>query len=313
MILRSFRENLALKMIAVAAAVLLWFYVSSERDPHTTRQAFATIKTVGSAPHDLLVQVSTNPVPVTLTGPRSELYNAIGEGDVKAIVNISQISANTTLIPIKQYQLPRSAPNVTVIGVKEVIPVTISLVEHRRMGVTVSYQNSPPFGKTFSVPIVQPTIAELNGPGDTLNKVARLIVYADTGAGAVNSNLPIIPVDRNNRQINGLTVTPPTAHVEINLLMAWASRTLLVNPQIAGRPPYPYRVVDIIPSPDKITVYGRPEELRLLTSIPTAKIVLDGLKTNITQTVPLMLPPNTTVSKGKNTVEVTVVIRSKQG
>src|SRR5437016_6121462 len=92
-------ENLLLKVIAVIASVTIWLYVSAERTPIVTRQVNAEVITTGTPPPDLIVRIKPVPVPVEVSGPSAEV-ESIGEGDVKAMVNVHSARTTLQLLPI---------------------------------------------------------------------------------------------------------------------------------------------------------------------------------------------------------------------
>src|SRR2546423_4790671 len=113
---RFLNENLILKLISLAAAIVMWVYVTAERSPvPTTKQVAAQIVKVGDPPPDLLVRSQPLPVMVMITGPRSEV-DSIGDGDIKAEFNQSQVRLGMTTLQGRPYKIPASAPNVTAAG-----------------------------------------------------------------------------------------------------------------------------------------------------------------------------------------------------
>src|SRR5438094_433135 len=107
---RFLNENLILKLISLAAAIVMWVYVSAERSPvPTTRQVAAQIVRIGEPPPNLLVHSQPLPVMVMITGPRSEV-DSIGDGDVKAEFNLSQVRPGQTTLQGRPYKIPTTAP-----------------------------------------------------------------------------------------------------------------------------------------------------------------------------------------------------------
>src|SRR5437762_8886838 len=110
---RFLNENLILKLISLAAAIVMWVYVTAERSPvPTTKQVAAQIVRIGEAPPDVLVKMQPLPVLVMVTGPRSEV-DSVGDGDIKAEFSLSQVRLGMTTLQGRPYKIPASAPNVT--------------------------------------------------------------------------------------------------------------------------------------------------------------------------------------------------------
>lgn len=306
---KSLGENLLLKIIALATAIVIWLYVvGSERSPIMPRQVMAEVQAVGSAPEDLLVQIKTPAVPVAITGPKNEL-DRIADNEIKAIVDLSAARSNVTQLKIVRYEKPPDAPNVVCEGMRMHVSVEVTEKKRKLMPITVSFDNEAPFGKRYSNPRIRPTQATVIGTEEDLSRVDKLIVYVDTQGGSVRTDPPIKAVDRDGIILEQLQVEPPTAHVEIDLIEAPATRTLVVSAQPLGRPPYPYAIAEIRTEPDQVTVMGRPELLTPLTHISTAEIPVDNLKADTERQVPLQLPPGVTIKDGRTSVRVLIKVR----
>src|SRR5438552_1909980 len=109
---RLLRENLVLKIIALATSVTLWFYVSTERNPMMSRTVNAEPQFVGSPRSDLTIKLRPEPIPVEISGPTSEV-ESIGENDIKALVNARNARPNVPQIRISRYEGPPTAPSIT--------------------------------------------------------------------------------------------------------------------------------------------------------------------------------------------------------
>lgn len=91
--LRLFTENLTLKLISLAFAVVLWFFVMGERRHEVSHLVPVTYRGV---PEGLII---ANEVPgaveVSISGPRA-LLSHLDTGDLEVVVNLAQARAGTT-------------------------------------------------------------------------------------------------------------------------------------------------------------------------------------------------------------------------
>src|SRR2546423_10489304 len=110
--IRFLGENIGLKAIALATSVLIWFYVSAERNPLVTVRRNAQPELTGTAPPNMIVRIRPGPIPVEISGPRTEV-ESISDGDVKAIVSQSTATRADQNLRIAFFKKPAGAPNVS--------------------------------------------------------------------------------------------------------------------------------------------------------------------------------------------------------
>src|ERR1044071_9474268 len=111
--LRFLGENLGLKIIALATSVLIWFYVSAERNPLVTRRFNAQPELTGTAPPNTIVRLRPGQVRVEVTGPRTEV-DTISDGDIKAIVSQTTATRADQDLRIVAYKKPAGAASVSI-------------------------------------------------------------------------------------------------------------------------------------------------------------------------------------------------------
>ncbi len=306
---RFLSENFVLKVIALATSLMIWFYASEERNPIVTKRVNAAVRVVGTAPPDLLVRVSTDPVPVDVSGPRNEV-DALSDTDVKARVSQSLIRAGDHQVPISGFDRPPSAPDITVQALQQTVPASVTRKLSKRLRVEAAFNNDAPLGRVYSMrPRLDPAYATVIGSREDLDRVVKLRVYVETHGGSVHEDLPILALDHDDVRVDSVQLEPDRTHVELDLVEAPASRTLIINPVITGRPAPPYGVAEVLVKPDQVTVIGKPEQLLQLSNVATAPVLLDGLTSDVSRETPLRLPEGVRLRGQRQTVLVTVRLR----
>src|SRR2546423_8231513 len=122
--LRTIGENLVLKILALGASILIWLYVGVEQNPTMTRVVNAEIKTRGDPSPKLLVRPSTEPIPVEISGPRSEVAS-IADNEVKAVVDLALARPSDQQLRVMEWQRPRRTPNVAIRPIRQFIDAEI--------------------------------------------------------------------------------------------------------------------------------------------------------------------------------------------
>lgn len=309
---RSLRENFVLKLASLIASISVWFYVNLDRsqpDRLITTTLFAEVQRQGQPPSNLLVRIRTRQVQVEVTGPRAQV-ESLRDNEIKALVNLSTARANASQIPIQGYTAPARAPSVTIRGLRQFVDAEVMPKQSRSMPIVPLFNNDPPFGMLYEAPRLDPTQARIIGSQEDLQKVARLVVFIQTKGGNVRADLPVLAQDKDGVLLEDVTVQPDTTHVELDLIEAPASRTLLVSAPLRGQPAPSYEITDVLVQPDQVTVTGRPDQLQPLTGLTTREVSVEGIRADLVVDQPLQLPLGVTVQGGRATVRVTVKVRS---
>ncbi len=306
--IKVFRENFVLKLIALATSIMIWFYVSSERTPIISRQVNAEVVLIGKAPDNVIVRVRPQGCPVEVSGPRSEV-ESINESDVKAIVNQRSARPGVSQLAILRYEPPSTARNITFKELKHLISADVFEKQIKPFRIEPSYDDAAPFGRKYSPAKLVPARAEITGIKEDIQRVAKLVVNIETRGGSVRDDLIVHALDKDGVLVEGVGIDPIKTHVELNLVEAPATRTLLVSVAHTGRVPGPYELVALMPEPNQVTVVGKPEILAQMTNVSTIPVNVEGLTTEITREVPLQLPSNVTLQDGSGIVKVTIRVR----
>lgn len=304
---KGWRENLALKAIALITAVTIWAYVGfTEKAPLTSREFDAEVVASGTPPDDVVVRLRQDTVRVTVRGPKDEV-DRLGPDSIKAIADLHSAQVNLQRVAIARYKAPPGFSNLEFEGGRPFVTAEVVAKERRRMAVGSSYTNEPPPGRLYSVRL-DPAVADVVGARDALDRVSRLLVYVGSQGGNVRSQVPIKALDANGVLVPDVEIDPPTTRVELDLIEAPTTRALVVSPVLRGRPSPPYIVSDVLVDPLQVTVAGRAEALAALTHVSTVEIPIDGIKADTLREVPLQLPPSVMVKDGHTTVRVIIKV-----
>ena len=307
----SLRENLLYKLLALAFALALHFYVAGQSNPASSRTLLVPLA-AQNVPAGLLWDERAAPhVAVTVSGPADDL-SRLTAGEVTAFVDLKGAHAGKNPGLLVQTSLAPESGAVS-IAPGDVQPATLTLPldakSRRRLRITVTPPGTAPLGYAFRSPQITPEAATVEGSREAVGAVAQLAVKADAdaSAGAVDDDLPVVALDASGGQVEGVMVSPASAHVHIALARVPAAKTLLVSPMLTGTPPYPYKVTDVQVSPASVTVTGRPDVLARAATVPTAALDLSGATADVTRQVPCALPSGVS-AVGPNIVTVTVRI-----
>src|SRR5579862_7866252 len=288
---RFFNENLFLKLISLAAAIVMWLYVSAEQSPTIVpKTVYAEVKAVGDRPQDVQVRFREATVKVTIQGPKSEV-DQIGDGQIKAEFPLNLARVGMLQLRGRPFQLP---PNVTAVPADPVVGVEVLAREIKTMPITLRNPANGP-AQSLGSQHIAPDAALARGTRDDLQRVAALVVEVEPNGQKLSADVPIKPVDSDGIEVAGVEVEPASAHVEITPAEQPQSRTLIVNALLRGQVAYPYQVSDVIVEPPVVVALGKIDALRQLSNISTQEVEITGLMADLTRDVRLQLPPGVTL------------------
>ena len=118
----------------------------------------------------------------------------------------------------------------------------------------------------------------------------------------------LAPLDAAGRVVNGVQLEPAKARLKLDFVQEPQTKTVIVSPDVAGEPRYPYRVSKVAVTPSTITLEGSPTDLMGISTVTTDRVSLEGAISKVSAEVPLRLPSGVDVVGGPSKVNVTVYL-----
>jgi YbbR domain-containing protein len=188
-IIRALTDNWALKLAALALAILLWMAVRAE-DPEATTFRNVPVNVDLRDPGWRLVDVEPAAVHVTVLGPTSELLT-LASDPPRIVLPVERVadSVETQVVPVQWVQLPRPLTRARVIALRpDTIRLRYERLATRTLPLRVRFVGEVEEGFEIVGPVdTNPSTVEVRGP-------VRLVMELDS--------VPLIPVD-----ISGLRST----------------------------------------------------------------------------------------------------------
>ena len=184
MLLRLLSENLALKLISLAFAVVLWFFVMGERRHEVAHIVPVSYKGV---PEGLII---ANQVPgsveVAVSGPRA-LLSHLAAGDLVIVVNLAGSEAGVT--SYKRIEEGLNLPaGLTVTRVSPAyVDVKLERVRDKQVPVRLVLSGEPAAGYRVRSARVIPSRVKLSGAESELKAVSEVLTEGVDLAGVRES------------------------------------------------------------------------------------------------------------------------------
>jgi len=307
------KRNLGYKILAISAAIVIWFYANEGQNPRITKDVRVSLDVRKVDPHRIVTDAPQS-VKVTLEGARSHIESLAAEPDaIMAYVNLQGKNPGRQVLPVIVRVPEGFLGLVTATPAPREVPVSVEERISRMMMVSVQFTGSPPVGYRFSRPALSPSRVAISGTAKQTSAVSQVILAVDTKFatdGSIDDYFAVSAVDEYGKAVKGLTLNPEKVHLHLDLVEAPASRVVFISPEIVGQPPFPCKVTSIEVSPQTISVTGRPEQLMNVTTIKTKPISIGSRTKTFSQVVPLLAPPGLSLVKG-DAVRVTVKIEEE--
>lgn len=211
---RLLENDLAVKILSVILAVILWFQVAGEV-PQTQKPVRGVAVRVRNLPPDMAVAaIEPDTVTVYVRG-RSRDLSALKREDLEAWVDLRGARPGRLSYTVDGVNVPKGitladfAPaEVTV----EILPVV-----EREFTVTVELEGQPAVGFRVGPPGVMPPKVVLRGVARNLDAVAAVKVglRLDGARETVTATRPVQVVDRQGLPVTGVTVAPQLVKISV--------------------------------------------------------------------------------------------------
>jgi YbbR domain-containing protein len=245
-------------------------------------------------------------VNVKVRGRRSDVLN-IAAQNISAYADLSRVtSKGINVIPVRIEGLPKNVSLVSVIPPE--IKVDVDTIAKIQMPVTVKIVGNVMDGYAMQPAVPTPGEVMVVGPESKVNLVKNVIAQVNVSYKKedIKISVPAVAVDREGKEIKGVTVTPNLVEVYIPVNK---SIRVPVTPKIFGKPQEGYVVASVNVLPEYVYITGDEDVLNTIKSISTKQIDITGLTGPATETVPFDLPDGVKLVKSDITAKVYIDIQ----
>lgn len=297
-------ERALYRVLSVAIAVGLWYYVTGTQNPEVERVVNVELG-VRNLPSDLQVVRAPARVSVRLRGPRSVVSN-LGPQAIAAGVSLPDAEPGEYRLPVRV-----EAPGgVRVLSVEpEQADVVVDAVVQRTVPVEVVLHGNSPQGVVVGTPEVRPPRVTIRGPRSVVQQVRRAIAPVDL-TGLQSTQVQIVRVRVMNEggdELGGLAVRPPQVQVRLPVREAFLTRAVPVIPTLGGSPPAGTGLALLEADPAFVTVAGPQDVVARISALSTEPVSLQGVRGEVRRTVRVQVPDRVRVL-GAGQVSVRLVV-----
>ena len=293
----ALRRNLGYKILALAAAALLYRIASAQQSGRTPVEVFVQPEVMG-IPENLVLTAPPPGESFTVTGPASTI-EAFKSQNVKAHLDARSAHPGVNRLPLL-WNIPDSVRGKLQVQGPEDVRVSFEAPEVKTLPVEVLFENAPPPGYEYKTPVTTPRQVKVSGRTSEVDRVTRLVASLDNAdvSGAIERTVDVVAQDGKDRTVEGVTLTPERVRVQLQVQRTPATKTLLLSADLSGTPAPGFRVTGYRFSPASVVVSGDQTVLGRLSALEIP-VSVAGLKQATTRRLDLAAPTGTTLVGAK--------------
>jgi YbbR domain-containing protein len=212
------RKNFALKLLAVALAIVGWAYFRFASNPifddgQSEQQLSIPISTANLT-LGYVAHFADREAVVTVAGKRGE--PAVKPDEIKAVIDLSNKGAGVYNVPVQLV-----APDLAVQSLSPAsVTLTIERVEERSFPVVLHYMGQPQPSVVVNQPQIRPNVATVRAPTSLLAQIASVNanVALPEGPKAVDEMVRPVAVNASGMELTGLSISPNLVRVQMRFV-----------------------------------------------------------------------------------------------
>ncbi len=289
-ILTHIKHNWGAKILAVLAAIVMWFFIMREQNPVIEASYTIPVQVqnlnvhyvADGLPHEIRVQ---------LKGPRNTILT-MNDKLMKAYIDLAEVKPGQSNIPI--IFTPPSGTTVADMS-PETVTVTIDEYAERTVPVEIIQIGKLPDDMAVQKITVMPKTVLISGPKAKVNKVAHVILKVNmseqTKSFTQTGKLEAVDIDSKTIPV---TISPTQGQAQFELTKIRTEKAFPITANVVGVPADGCTVKATTVTPAQITIYGKEELLNSMTDIKTQPIDISGVESTVEGTYNLLLPSGLT-------------------
>jgi YbbR domain-containing protein len=249
---------------------------------------------------------------VTLRGP-SSVQELATTDDVVVYGDLDGLPPGTHTVPLQA----EVALNAVVEAISpSQLTIVLELQAAQFVPVRETITQPPPVDVQIGAIAFDVLQAEISGPQSLVQQVvaANAPLNLEGQRASFETDVRLIPVDVDGDEVQGVTVTPPSAHATVTISQRDNVREFNVRPQLVGSLPEGYFLSSLTYNPTTVYLSGPGEVLQGLPStVFTAPIDLSSQRADFSVVVPIEIASNAVVPVSQSNITVSVGVAAQTG
>jgi len=309
-------KNMPTLITAILLALAVWILAVTNTDPveRRTYNRPVEIEIVGLDPSLVVTNEIPEQISLVLSAPSSTWNSQLNASNaVRAIIDLAGVGEGRFEIPVRLQinARPVKIENFT----PDIVDVRLERLASKTFTIQLEYPSAPPIGYDAGAPQLNTQTATVSGPASQVNRVVEVQAVLDISRATQNINreIPLVALDENGLRVTGVSISPETVNVQVEITQLGGYRTIAVKVVTTGQIASSYRLT-LSYNPLVVTVFST--DVDLVNNLPgfveTQPVNLSGASDDLVVSVPLNLPSGVIVV-GESTIRVSVTISPIEG
>ena len=301
------QRNLPAKIIALVAAIVLWFFVMNEQNPMIDG-SFTVPLNVANAPEGYKITRNVDSVKIKVRGPRS-LFATATAAEFKAYVDLQGIDEGKQVLKVQSI-LPQGFEFI------ETSPATatfvIDKIVQKQVAAELVLAGAPSSGMTVDKVNQSLSQVTIEGPSEAVNAVSRVVGYINLSGNTANfsASIPLMAMNADGREVTDVKIIPQSIDASVLLARSPVKKVVSIKAIVGSDLPAQYIVNSLKMEPSKIEISGDEKLVDAVSMVETETISLAALTGSVKKEVKLKLPPGITVTN--ESINVTIDVAEKK-
>jgi len=284
---KYFTKNLAIKMVCLIAALILWVYVATAQNSVAKFPGSVKIK-IFNTQANLVAVYDAKTVEIKVMTDSGN-WRKLSADSFSAYVDLSSYGTGTYEVPVN---VVSSIPGVQVVEKKpDKILVSIEPVLSKEVPIYKKVEGNAADGMTAGAINFDPDKVTIKGAKsvvDGIQEVSAKVIL--NGESASFTKMVSISIPGTNEENPAVEIMPPEVKAEVSIVKGANVKSVGIKPNIKGSPKTNYFISDIIVNPSVVDITGLTGVISDTKFLDTTTIDISDATDNIAKDVLLKLP-----------------------
>jgi len=277
---RLLSSKLFLKVVSVLVAVLVWFYLASDRGTEVVRTVTVPLEFL-NVPVDMSISSGVREVDIQVSGTRETAFSLTGT--IASQIDLKGLGPGSHRRPV-QVILPSG------LSLVEVSPPFVDLdlirLASRVLPVRMLVPDGLPPGYRLEEHRIDPVEVTVKGPEHLLSSLENVWVAPTLEQLLQEKDLTLPVVSSPDKdQRTPFMIEPSEADLSFRLVRGFPRRVVPVRVELKGDPGKDFQVEAVVVDPPELTIQGPLESIERIDQIFLGPIDITGLSADVTRVV----------------------------
>ncbi|NQU99797.1 MAG: hypothetical protein HQ538_03595 [Parcubacteria group bacterium] len=280
-------NNLYIKILAVAFAILLWIFVINQGFRIDFLEKEVPVQAYNLA-DDLSLASDLGTVKLKIRAPKS-FWQEYSDDSLEAYVDLKHFDKGAYNIEVKvssedsSIQIVEKDP--------EKISVVIDSVTSIKKEIEVETEGDLATDYSVDEPYTEPGEIEIKGAKGSLDSVDKVRVKIELNEENTEIRKKVTPevLNREGNVMTNIILEPSEVEVIVPVQKDMDVKTVSINSKISGNPASGYSIDSVEVNPSTVSIQGKREDLEDISYIDTTEISIEGITDTVEREAELVL------------------------